>query len=265
MPANLDGEPVRTAGGSINNGVRCCYLECYRLHNELKEHYREDLKALVTKQLQEKAKHRHNAAMELEAQDGQQTDADANKYAATMRMNSPVSDSSINLRRQHTPGEDKSGGPRLHASTHVLPVRGLWRLITRAVLSHATSGSPCGLLARSTRAQNAPACTTPRALEAVLHYIGYADCGTRRSNPTAVASGGRDEQEDLGRYTRQRTAQLYQAKVREIQEAAQDAALQDETLRLKEEHLQQLLDTLQEFASVKDSPARGLLEHARQV
>ncbi|KAL8271281.1 hypothetical protein Esti_004796 [Eimeria stiedai] len=64
--------------------------------------------------------------------------------------------------------------------------------------------------------------------------------------------------------TRQQTRESYQEKIRQLQEAAQDAAMQDEALGLQEEHLDVVIDTLNEFASTRDSPAGGLIEQAMQ-
>ena len=75
---------------------------------------------------------------------------------------------------------------------------------------------------------------------------------------------GIPEQGTLTGYASQ-SAQLNQNKVREIQEAAQDAALHDEALGLQEEHLDRVIATLREFASLTDSPASSLLEQAKQV
>ncbi|CDJ50021.1 hypothetical protein EBH_0073680 [Eimeria brunetti] len=134
----------------------------YALHNQLKEEYREDIKALVLKQMQQKAKYRHNAAMEQIAEETRQMDTIA-------------------------------------GSSETAPM-----------------------------------------LEVVT------------------------DREELKNPTRKKTSELHHAKVREIQEAAQDAALQDETLGLQEDHLARVIETLREFAGAKDSPATTLLENAKQ-
>ncbi|KAL8429681.1 hypothetical protein ACSSS7_006426 [Eimeria intestinalis] len=63
---------------------------------------------------------------------------------------------------------------------------------------------------------------------------------------------------------REQTRESYQEKIRQLQEAAQDAAMQDEALGLEEEHLDVVIDTLNEFAGTTDSPASGLIEQAMQ-
>lgn len=133
----------------------------YALHNQLKEEYREDFKALVLKQMQEKAKYRHNAAVERRAEEAKHVDT------------------------------------------------------------------------------------------------------TAESNVAIPAWEGVPERAKLKREPTEKT-ELHQAKVREIQEAAQEAALQDEALGLQEEHLARVIETLREFAGAKDSPANTLLEQARQ-
>ncbi|CDI75202.1 hypothetical protein EPH_0019790 [Eimeria praecox] len=84
------------------------------------------------------------------------------------------------------------------------------------------------------------------------------------SNEVASESGGAGDRAEQKRYSTRKTSELHQAKVREIQEAAQDAALQDEALGLQEDHLARVIETLREFAGPKDSPANALLEQARQ-
>ncbi|KAL8449157.1 hypothetical protein Emed_003308 [Eimeria media] len=78
------------------------------------------------------------------------------------------------------------------------------------------------------------------------------------------ARRGTGENGDTPALTRQQTKESYQEKIRQLQEAAQDAAMQDEALGLEEEHLNVLIDTLNEFANTGDSPASGLIEQAVQ-
>ncbi|CDJ63018.1 hypothetical protein ENH_00032840 [Eimeria necatrix] len=153
----------------------------YALHNQLKEEYRDDLKALVVRQMQEKAKYRHNAAMQQKAE-SQEAQASAEKYEGNYLMN----------------------------------------------------------------------------------HCGRITCPLCHPNNTGSATENEAVKTELKTYTSRKTSELHQARVREIQEAAQDAALQDEALRLQEEHLQTVIDTLREFTSVNDSPASTLLEHAKQ-
>lgn len=80
-----------------------------------------------------------------------------------------------------------------------------------------------------------------------------------------AASLDASDDADKREYRKQKTAELHQAKVREIRESAKDAALHDEALALEEEHLEAVIDTLREFAGLVDSPASSLLEQAREV
>lgn len=93
--------------------------------------------------------------------------------------------------------------------------------------------------------------------------LSHARC--REATGAAAGGEGGEATTRLEELTKQRTEELHQARVKEIQDAAQDAAMQDEALGLKEQHLTRLIDTLQEFSGVKNSPASGFLEQARQV
>ncbi|KAL8431209.1 hypothetical protein Efla_000154 [Eimeria flavescens] len=82
--------------------------------------------------------------------------------------------------------------------------------------------------------------------------------------PKDGADGHIEENKNLVEYTKHQSEALQQAKIRSLQEAAQDAAMQDEALGLQKEHLDDLIDTLREFSGIEDLPADGLLEQAVQ-
>lgn len=90
-------------------------------------------------------------------------------------------------------------------------------------------------------------------------------CGIVRREPREDTVDGMGVSAAASENIRQSTAELHQFRVREIQEAAHDAALQDEALALEEVHLEKLIDVLREFSGLKDSPAKSLVEQARQV
>ncbi|KAL8441974.1 hypothetical protein Emag_006751 [Eimeria magna] len=100
------------------------------------------------------------------------------------------------------------------------------------------------------------------------HKVGMEMRAAQSEETDAVADNCACEVEAwynlLKGLTRHRTKESYQEKIRQLQEAAQDAAMQDEALALEEQHLSVLIDTLNEFASTGDSPASGLIEQALQ-
>ena len=211
-----------------------------RLHNQLKEEYREDVKALVLKQMQEKAKYRHNAAMEQKAEEVRHMCTTAGRYEASLLVKAHTSFPS----KLHStiPSSLREGGSKrltfvLSVVTVVLPFRA-YRFIRCSSKVLAPYLAAC-----------------------VNVHLSVSCCSSERD----PALEGVAEHAELKHYTTGKTSELHQAKVREIQEAAQDAALQDEALGLQEDHLARVIETLREFTGAKDSPANALLEQARQV